>query len=364
VTRKMALGFVIFLVVCAAAYLRLRRPKPILGTAYVGSHELTLYDSSAQVRAPVGTANFGEQVTILERFGDQVQVRTPAGLSGWTTDSNLLTEEFWKQEQELQAKTATMLVESQGHTRVISNLHIEPGRDTQRVRQLAKGVSVEFFERQPVEVPASVTGAQPAPAANAAPGANAPAAAASAKEADDDDKSSPEANGSSTAPAGPKKEDWWLVRAHLPDQSTLSGWLLGRFIDLDVPQPLPDYANTAGMRIVAWFELNRVPDATGQARPQYLLAGTRDAEGHACDFTMMRVYTWGKQSNRYETAFVQSDLCGKLPVKVTRGAGSAPDVMFAFTDFGDTASAPRTYRMHQTIVRRTDLENARRKANP
>jgi hypothetical protein len=359
VTRKMALGFVIFLVVCAGAYLRFRRPKPILGTAYVGSHELTLYDSSAQVRAPIGTANFGEQVTILERFGDQVQVRTPAGVTGWTTDSNLLTEEFWKKEQDLQAKTAAMLVESQGHTRVISNLHIEPGRDTQRVRQLPKGVPVEFFQRQPMEVPASVTGAQAA----APPAANLPNATGGAKDADDDDKPSQDANGSTSAPpSGPKKEDWWLVRAQLPDQSTLSGWVLGRFIDLDVPQPLPDYANTAGMRIVAWFELNRVPDATGQMRPQYLLVGTHEAEGQSCDFTMMRVYTWGKQGNRYETAFVQSDFCGKLPVKVTRAAGSAPDVMFAFADLGDASSAPRTYRMHQTIVRRTDLENAKRKA--
>ena len=42
-----------------------------------------------------------------------------------------------------------------------------------------------------------------------------------------------------------KKEDWWLVRAHSADQTSMAGWILGRFIDLDVPAPLPDYASSA-----------------------------------------------------------------------------------------------------------------------
>jgi hypothetical protein len=342
VTRKMALGFVIFLVICAAVYLRLRRPKALLGTAYVGGREVTLWDSSAQVRAPIATVNYGEQLSILERLGEQVEVRTARGVTGWTTDSNLLTQEFWKQEQVLQAKTAAMTVEAEGHTRVISNLHIEPGRDSPRIRQLGKDVALEFFAREPVDVPAAVTGAPTAPAApqsdteSVAPGAD--------------------------ASGGPKKEDWWLARARFPDQSTLSGWLLGRFVDLDVPEPLPDYASSAGMRIVAWFELNRVPDTDGQMHPQYLVVGTQGTEGQVCDFTMMRVYTWGKLRSRYETAFVQSDLCGKLPVKLTRLPGGQ-DVSFSFGELSDGPLTIRTYRMRQTIVRRVDLEANKRRAS-
>jgi hypothetical protein len=316
-------------------------------------------------------------VSILERFGEQVQVRTAAGLTGWTTESNLLTEEFWKKEQDLQAKTALMTPEAQGHTRVLSNLHIEPGRDTPRVRQLSKDVSVEFFDREPMEVPASVTGAQTMAAPTPSPTQNEPPAASTAQNwtlpsDEDSDKSAPDSNSSTAgamnsttppAPSGPRKEDWWLVRAKLPDQSTLSGWLLGRFVDLDVPRPLPDYASSAGMRVVAWFELNRATDSGGQPRPQYLLVGTHESEGQACDFTMMRVYTWGKQSSRYETAFVQSDICGKLPVKVAHVTGGQ-DVSFSFSDLSDSSPVARTYRMHQTIVRRVDLEAGKRKANP
>ena len=38
--------------------------------------------------------------------------------------------------------------------------------------------------------------------------------------------------------------------------------------------------------------------------------------GKACDFTMLRVYTWGSKRKRYETAYVESDLCGHLPIRV------------------------------------------------
>jgi hypothetical protein len=159
------------------------------------------------------------------------------------------------------------------------------------------------------------------------------------------------------APEG-KKEDWWFVRAHTADQGTLAGWVLGRFIDLDVPQPLPDYASSAGMRIVAWTQLDRVVASSGKPVPQYLVVGTHGPEGQPCDFTMLRVYTWGKQKERYETAFVDSDVCGKLPIERTHTAGPAGDVTFWFQNLSGGTADKRTYVMHQTIVRRVREKGA------
>ncbi len=159
------------------------------------------------------------------------------------------------------------------------------------------------------------------------------------------------------APAA-KKEDWWLVRAHLADQTTASGWLLKRFVELDVPSPLPDYASAAGMHIVGWFELNRVSDDAGEPKLQYLLVGSRDAEGQPCDFTLMRVYTWGKKRDRYETAFVESNLCGKLPVKVAEPKAPGADVTFSFEDWNAGAAQRRIYVMRQTIVKQLRQDGA------
>jgi hypothetical protein len=304
--------------------LRFHHWAPPPETGYAGNRETTLWSSNAQVREPIGGLKYGERLEILERLQDQVQVRTAAGLTGWIAASDLLSTDVWQKSKDLEYQASLAPVEARGHTRAISNLHLEPGRDSARIRQLKSGVAVDIFERQTAEIAPPSSGA-------------------------DEKETAPPID---AKPVEAKKEDWWLVRAHLEDQTTVAGWALGRFIDLDVPAPLPDYANSAGMHIVAWFQLNAVADLSGEVKPQYLLVGTRGSEGQSCDFTLMRVYTWGKQRERYETAFVESDVCGKLPLKITRAPGPGGDVAFAFQDLTDGAAGQRTYHLHQTIVRR------------
>ncbi len=73
---------------------------------------------------------------------------------------------------------------------------------------------------------------------------------------------------------------------------------------------------------------------------------------------MMRVYTWGKQGERYETAFVESDVCGKLPIARMQVPGAAGDVTFSFQDLSGGVAETRKYEMHQTIVRRGERRGA------
>ncbi len=197
-------------------------------------------------------------------------MRTSAGVIGWTSQDQLLSAEFWRQAQELEGETAKMPIEARGHTRVLTNLHIDPARGAARIRQLDKDVPVDLYERRAVVVP--VRG----------------------------DRNVAEAARTVRRWRPRKKTGGWCARtcrAPSNDELTLSGWLLGRFVDLDVPEPLPNYASSAGMRIVAWFELNHVIDELGATRPQYLVLGTRSGEGQPCDFTLMRVFTWGKQKD-------------------------------------------------------------------
>ena len=277
--RKILIGFVVVAVIAIAVHFRFHHAKPPLETAYAANREVTLWSTTAQVRSAVATVNFGDPLGVVSRYGDQVQVRTASGIVGWASERDLLSAEFWQKAKDLDATTATLPVEAHGHTRVLSNLHLEPGRDAPRIRQLNKDVPLDLFERRVENVPPPTS----------KPGAQEVSAEPHATRANQKRKI-----GGSFAPTS-------------PDQTSMAGWLLGRFIDLDVPAPLPDYASSAGMRIVAWFELNRVSDAAGEAKPQYLVVGDRGSEGQACDFTLMRVFTWGNQRQRYETAFVESD---------------------------------------------------------
>jgi hypothetical protein len=318
--RKLLLGFAVVLVVIVGLYVRLHHTSAPLEIAYSGNRAVTVYSTSAQVREPVTTVGFGEPLDVLQRFQDQVKVRTSDGVVGWVAERDLLSADMWQRLKDLEVKAAGMTAEARGHTRVLTNLHFAPGRDTSRIRQLNKDVRLELLTRQPAEIK--------------------PAAAESADQ------------GSSKPTPEGKKEDWWFVRAHTTDQGMLAGWLLSRFIELDVPQPLPDYASSAGMRIVAWTELNSVTAASGKPMPQFLLVGTHGPEGQPCDFRMMRVYTWSKQKERYETAFVESDVCGKLPIERTHASGAEPDVTFSFQDLSGGIAEKHSYQMHQTLVRR------------
>jgi hypothetical protein len=284
-----------------------------------------------------------------------VKVRTSAGVVGWTEEGDLLSADLWQTLRDLETKSAAMPVVARGHTRVLSNLRIEPGRDSPRVRQLNKDISIELVARQPELIaPAAIPSAEEesvdAPGSESAKPVGRKANDRKSKDRKSKNRKSNDRD--SDEKPDPKKEDWWLVRAHIADQTVLAGWLLGRFVELDVPSPLPDYATSAGMRIVAWSELNRVPSESGQPVTQYLLLGTHGPEGQPCDFTSLRVYTWGKQKGRYETAFVESNVCGKLPIQRLQSAGPEADITFSFLDSSDGAPERRTYQMHQTIVRR------------
>ena len=322
--RKIGIGFALFLIIAVAAYLRFHRPRAQSEVAYAGNHQVTIWSTTAQVREPVGTVTFGDRLRVLRTIADDVEVRSDSGLRGWVNKRDLLSSELWNQARELAKQAATMPVEARGHTDVLSNLHLEPGRQTPRVEQLSKGIPVALLERRvvPFRAPGQV--------------------------GDEEEIST-----GSTQPG--RKEDWWLVLANTPEEGAVAGWVLGRFIDLDVPQPLPDYADSAGVRIVSWFELNRVPDSSGSTKPQYLVLGAKGPEGQPCDFSQIRVYTWSKKHSQYETAFVDTDVCGRLPLNLTHSSAPPGDILFSFQDIGNGAPEQRTYRMRETIVRRVGI---------
>jgi hypothetical protein len=319
------------LVVLLAWYFRPKHES--LGAAYVSERSLTLLSSIAQVREQVGILYYGERVDVLARRNDYVKVRTTAGAEGWVDGRYLMDPDLWQRSEKLLEQSKTMNVQARGRAKTTTNLRVAPGRTEPRLYQFSRGTEVEVFGRAVADW-VQVT----------------------------DEKEGAEAESN-------KKEDWFLVRgiATRPpgegalrnsavmtttqpgDQTTpIAGWVVGRFISLDLPDPVREGTSSANVRPIAWFELNRVTDDRG-SHPQYLVAGTRSAEGQPCDFTTLRVYTWNPKKSRYETAFIENDLCGALPILVGKGSKSEPE--FRFHEM-DHAKEERLYHLIQTAVRR------------
>jgi hypothetical protein len=293
--------------------------------------------------------------------GTAVQVRAPSGTIGWMRDSReMMDSDLWGKSASLLERARTLPVQARGRTKTLSNVRVEPGRDGKRIFQFGRGTRVLILQRAVADAPAG-------------PEENSPEEKTSAT---GDQKSKPEAwLLVLRAIDSPANGDGALASGNLPAQvkpatsdavsagpgviqsvpgavggqaGLVAGWVLARFIELDLPGPVKDYASSADLHVVAWFELNRVPDGSGSEAPQYLVAGSRGGEGQACDFTMLRVYTWGKVRKRYETAYVESDLCGRLPIRISNGE-KGPEFHFPDVDEG---GADRTYSMYQTTVRR------------
>jgi hypothetical protein len=294
-----------------------------------------LWNANAQVRQPVGTLHYGDRVAVLQRSGERAEVRSDAGARGWIDALLLMDAELWRQSAELLERARKLPVQARGHTRTISNVRLAAGRDGPRIFQFGRNEPVVVLERSTSRRPkkAGQTVAQ-------------------------------------TAEHLPRIEDWLLVLrtepagagagtvasgapAVLPRTSSaapavpIAGWVLARFIELDPPPPIPDYFNAAGIRVAAWVVLNTAPD-TGGPQPQYLVAGARGGEGQPCDFSLLRVYTWGASGQRYETAYVENNICGRMPIRVSATPAA---VEFRFADPAQ-GGAERVYRMRGTSVRR------------
>ncbi len=312
------------------------RPKhEYLGDAYISERSVTLWSSVAQVREPIDTLHYGDRVDVMSRRNDSVKVRTVSGVVGWVDSRLLLEPALWQRSVKLLNSAKPMPVQARGRTKVQTNLRVEPGRTAPRLYQFGRGVPIEVVARAVADW---VQGDEHE----------------NARENDAQEK---------------KKEDWFLVRglatrppgevsARTSESNTttqpgdqtipIAGWVVARFVELDLPDPVREGMASANVRPIAWFELNRVASPSGD-RPQYLVAGTRSSEGQACDFTTLRVYTWNPKRARYETAFIENNLCGQMPIRLDKGPKDEPE--FRFRQMESTKEE-RVYRLTQTVVRR------------
>jgi hypothetical protein len=358
----------VILILAALAYWRLHPgPPKVMGIGYVADRDVPLWNTIAQVREQVGNLHYGQRVEIVRQEGTAAQVRTASGALGWLLDSReLMDSALWEQSASLLIRARSMPVQARGQTKTVSNVRIEPGRNGKRIFQFARGTQVLVLDRTIADAPQveenatgekGVGGEEQKPkqedwlfvlrAEGLPPAGGAPAS----------DVNSPATGG--RASAGPVSGGPGAAQSESPiaisSAPPIAGWVLARFVELELPGPVRDYASSADLHVVAWFELNRVPDGSGGQVPQYLVAGSHGGEGQACDFTMLRVYSWSTTRKRYETAYIESNLCGRLPIRVSSDP-AGPE--FRFAEAGDNA-ADRVYVMRQTIVHRVNNKSSR-----
>ena len=330
--RKLLVAVPLLCVVALLAWI-LRPKHESLSDAYISERSVTLWSSIAQVREQLGVLLYGDHVDVLARHNENVKVRTASGVVGWVDGRYLMDPQLWQRSAKLLQQASAIPIQARGRTKVPTNLRVQPGRNEPRLYQFSRNAPVEIVGR----------------------------ATAEWVQVSDEKETGGE-------PAESRKEDWFLIRGIAtrppgegvvrnsaitnttqPGDQTIpiAGWVIARFVSLDLPDAVREGTESANVRPLAWFELNRVTDGEGN-HSQYLVAGARGPEGQPCDFTTLRVYTWNTRKTRYETAFIENNLCGAFPVRVSNDSKGEPE--FFFRLFG--GKELRHYRLIQTVVRR------------
>jgi SH3-like domain-containing protein len=292
----------------------------VLEVAYVSAVQANLRDRVAAVYDKAGSVKNGERVEVLDHDRRFVKVRTSTGATGWIEQRFLVGQDVYDQIQKLTADNLNDPIQAQGVTRNDTNLHVEPGRDTEHLYQISSGEKLGLLKRGTAEKPGTVA---PPP------------------------KSSATSGKSQDKQPVPLIEDWRLVR----DSHNRVGWVLSRMVDVDVPLDIAQYAE--GQRIVAFFMLNQVQDGDKKVS-QYLTVLSEPKDGLPFDFNQIRVFTWNVKRHRYETAYRERTK-GVLPVSVAQetfdNEGTLPTFVIRVQDENGKV-AERKYKLNTPIVRR------------
>jgi SH3-like domain-containing protein len=288
--------------------------------AYVSVPQAILRDRVSAVYSKTGVVKNGDRVQVLERERRLARVRTASGIEGWIEQRSLVPQSVYDGFQRLSQQEQNAPVQATGTTRNDTNIHLDPGRETEHLYQLNQGSKVSILKRATAEKTVSGPGAKPASTSK----------------------------NDASKPAAPALEDWWLIR----DPDGRVGWVLARMVDLDVPLEIAQYAE--GQRLIAFFVLDQVADGDKKV-PQYLVLLSEPKDGLPFDYNQVRVFTWNVKHHRYETAYREHNLNGVLPVTISQEnfdkEGLLPVFVLQVKDDNGNVSL-RKYKMNSPIVRR------------
>ncbi len=286
--------------VCYYFFSKAGAPRPPAEIAYVVPQSLPVLNTTAVIHTTVAVLHAGQPVRVTGRIGNWARLALAHGQDGWVEQRNLLDAKTHGPAEDLLRRVESMQAQAVGHAAEDINLHLDASRSAPVLDELSAGQSLQVYLRRLVKEPSHSNIPRPSEAI---------------------------------------QDVWYLVRSE-----GQAGWLLGRFVDLDIPAGLANYA--AGVNMVAWIVLNTV-NASGGRWPQYLVADRIGAREF--DFNHIRVFTWWKKRHEYVTAYVESGLEGYFPITVTRD-GSVPYFRLRLVD-NSGHRYEKVYGLFDTIVR-------------
>lgn len=304
--RELVRKAVVFLVIVAGCltyyryfYVPAKQQREHWETAYVVPDNLPVVDTTAMIRRVLVTYHSGQPVKVAARIGEWAKIELPGGDYGWVKQKALIDGSAYEKGRRLIDSVEGQQVQAQGRTSETVNLHLKPSRQSLKLGEYAQGQKVDIYNRRVVE-----RSTQPGSAGS----------------------------------AFPITDVWYLVSG-----GGRGGWLLGEFVNMDIPPGLSAYGQA--LNLVAWRTLDTVRDGDRQV-PQYVAAERAGEE--SADFNHIRVFTYWVKRHEYVTAYVEGGLKGYFPITVTH-SGGMPYFRLRLMD-AQGNKFQKVYRLNDTIV--------------
>ena len=273
------------------------RPETPIERATVNMPHASLRSRDSATSRTLKVLEPGDQVEVMEDQGRWYRVRQ-GEIQGWMEASSLLTDSMRDLIQENVNSALNQVPQNTGVLREDGNLRLEPGRSTSILRRLPSRTSVEVLDRR--TLPRDET--------------------------------------------SERLEAWLKIRS----SPTEVGWLLGAFVEFDVPEEISRYTEEYTYSSVQ--TLNRVDDPILGPVSWYVVGERRPGADPNLDFTGIRVFTWNQARQRYETAYRKGSLRGIYPLQAGKN-GDKPT--FRYYELGEdgTSRRARDFEMNGVVVR-------------
>lgn len=279
---------------------------PSLGEAYIGPASVVIRSDLSLRSKEVATCRHGEKVDLLAKRRRLIKIRTADGAEGWIDSRQLLSSDEMEEFQRLNEKARKVLSQGKAAADDALNVHTVPNRQSPSVFQLEA--------KAPVDVVGTTRAPRTAFESRLKMRSLEPPARKAAKKGSAQEKAAPPP-AAAPKPAAPVPEDDWLL---IRDGKGRAGWVLSRMVFMLVPDEVAQHAERA--RIVAYFALPHSDAREG--KPAWLWA-TSKKPGEAHQFDSVRLFTYSARRKRYETAFIERDLRGRLPLHVSATAAGS-----------------------------------------
>lgn len=307
---------------------------PVLAEAFAGPASLPLREELVARAATVAKVAHGEKLEIIGRRRRFVKVRTPAGAEGWVDSRQLLSTADMDKLRTLAKAAAEAPSQGAATTFEPLNAHTAPNRQAPSFFQVSPENRVQvvahqlapraaftapsFLDELAARTPKAAAKrprkkrepAAPPPPAGPAPGVPKDWVAISGYA---DGPPAPPAK----EPPPPPPMDWWTL---VKTNDGHAGWALARSLYMSIPDEVAQYAERA--RITSYFPLGEVESKT-KGRKHFWLWTTLRGSGDDRQFDQLRVFTWNTRRERYETAWIERDLEGWLPLTLKYSSGGA-----------------------------------------